>query len=173
MVKRKTKTKEKVVDESPEREVPDVQPATEEIPALEEVKPETEEEVMVAAQASAEEAIEALTKDVLASEETVADVVEEAPEEAVEEELGAKEEEEKLVDEIEPVKVDPPGIITPLSGEKYLSLVKTWQAQGNPRSFTALGQTWSVYTDGDGYKFVAVSGTPGMGYYNKVSTGRS
>jgi hypothetical protein len=182
-----------VVDESPEREAPNVQPAVpEDIPALEEGEnpPSTRSDVinklgeqlgkaLIAEGYASVGALSSATDEELRAINGVGPKALEAireiapfskkPEVVVQESAKSSESEEVEAQ----VGQDPEGVVTMLSKDKYEILLITWNGMGNPRSFNALGQRWQVYSEGTGgHRFVAVNNVPGMDYYNKVSTGR-
>ena len=176
--------KAKVVDESPKREAPDVQPAADEtesvVPALEDAAAApADSEVPKNAESDAGEGKEGEAEAGVV-EETASDPEAPVPDEKAEAEASVENEkpevepepEAEVVPEPEPEpEVDPEGVITALTPKIYDTLLKKWQSAGNPRTFSALGGSWSVYTEGDGYKFVATRAETGLGLYNDLSTG--
>lgn len=55
--------------------------------------------------------------------------------------------------------------------ERYPDMSLAWNRQDRPRDFQWAGRHWQVYTEGMGFKFVAVS-EPGMESYGSLSTNR-
>lgn len=90
--------------------------------------------------------------------------------EAVEEAAPPLEPDGPAEDEEEMPEVDPPGIVTKLSKDKFKKLRSAWLGNGKPRRLTAFGAMWHVYDSGS--KYVS-RGAPGaMGDYGSLSTSR-
>ena len=100
-----------------------------------------------------------------AAVEPAEDAKEEASEKAApptEPDVPAKESEE--VEE----ELDYPGVVTKLSGEKFLKLRRGWLGAGKPRRLNAFGRQWLAIDDGT--KFVDQGAPGGMGDYGSLST---
>ena len=182
----------KVVDESADREAPAMPQDAAEEPEVFTPSENSEAEAFAEIEASSKEAPEpegeSGFEEIVALQERLAEVAEDAEKEIAPEKIAKAEAPTPAVEEAQAVSTptelplspeppkgkDPEGIVTKFSPELYKKLMQQWTNRGKPREFAHAGATWEVYTEGTGgFRFVRVSSKAGMdSHYSSLTVGK-